>query len=703
LNKNFVIIEKLFPYNYERECVALTPDYGTAVWNSKNEVIAIQQAVHNAMEKLSIETGIIEKFRTKPVIVKPNLVLVYNDIGTVKKYYPETTDPRVLDALIVWLKEKAGCPEIIIAESSGRGAPTRANFKLSGVDRIARHRGCRLVALEEQPAVRYVLPQAKVQREILIPELFDHVVKGNYAYISVPKLKTNLYTGVTLGFKNAMGVIPYNLRQRAHNYNIDRKLVEMLYLFKPDVVLIDGVVGGEGECPGPVYPVDSRMIIAGNHAVETDRIATQLMGFDPKKIKLFTIADELGFGEENIKIIGSTEQVHFREPDTSLISNHVQQHFPGITVLYGLSKPFSQEMLKKLNETIKTQNTIDVSYVHAMENSCRGGCVASTRLGFAMLEAEGYTVHRSGVLIIGEGLELSGERLWFDKNGKPYTLDAIKKLSGKKAVIGSCSKPACKAGNWFVDGCMPLANAPHAILHKISKTSCKILSVQNKRLGILIKAILEQRRARINVLKSGKRLDVEFPFKDEPDKISEQFLGSNDSFLSWPLSPIKDKKEKKKLIADEDNMAIASIMGTIVPCLMEKISWYVKGIVTAIITWGPFIAGLRLTGNLFNLLKYFSLWILQGLSITMLNEVSSTISSPRIFAGLLFFLLFVLLEIVHIAELPIAMREYRRAQERGEVKKSFKRLSMLILGTLVSGFPAWFPYKLSLERDVDIV
>ncbi|MBV5272965.1 MAG: DUF362 domain-containing protein, partial [Lamprocystis purpurea] len=84
--------------------------------------------------------------------------------------------------------------------------------------------------------------------------------RGDAAYVSVPKLKTNLYTGVTLGFKNAMGVIPYNLRQRHHHYAIDRKLVEMLYLFKPDLVFIDGVVGGEGECPAPVDPVDSRHI-----------------------------------------------------------------------------------------------------------------------------------------------------------------------------------------------------------------------------------------------------------------------------------------------------------------------------------------------------------------------------------------------------------------------------------------------------------
>ncbi len=94
-------------------------------------------------------------------------------------------------------------------------------------------------------------------------------------------MKTNLYTGVTLGFKNAMGCLSYNLRQRNHNHAIDQKLVDMLHLFKADLVIIDGIVGGEGNCPAPVEPVQSRVIISGNHSVETDRVAIRMMGFDP--------------------------------------------------------------------------------------------------------------------------------------------------------------------------------------------------------------------------------------------------------------------------------------------------------------------------------------------------------------------------------------------------------------------------------------
>jgi uncharacterized protein (DUF362 family) len=264
-------------------------------------------------------------------------VLVYRDLGTKEKSYPETTDPRVLDALVLWLAPRA--KSVTIVESSGRGSPTRASFLLSGVDRLARRRGCGLVALEEEPVDRYYLPKARVQKEILIPRIFSAVVRGEACYVSVPKLKTNLYTRVTLGFKNAMGVLPYNLRNRDHNRLINHKLVDMLYLFKPDLTLIDGVVGGEGECPAPVFPVDSRAIIAGDHAVETDRAAARFMGFDPDDIELMRAADELGFGDpEGARVLGDSAPVPFRPADASLYSERVRRRFPELIALTGLDQ-----------------------------------------------------------------------------------------------------------------------------------------------------------------------------------------------------------------------------------------------------------------------------------------------------------------------------------------------------------------------------
>ena len=82
-----------------------------------------------------------------------------------------------------------------------------------------------------------------------VPRIISNVIRGEMLYVSVPKMKTNLYTEVTLGFKNAMGTLPTNMRYRNHTWQINSKLTDLLFLFKPDLTIIDGIIAGEGLTP----------------------------------------------------------------------------------------------------------------------------------------------------------------------------------------------------------------------------------------------------------------------------------------------------------------------------------------------------------------------------------------------------------------------------------------------------------------------
>lgn len=304
--------------DFQQDYVSLPKNYGSEEYYARDDIKAIYQAIKSNLNKLNAKLNFLETLKGKKVIIKPNLVIVFHKFGLVKDDYPESTDPRVIDAIIHYIKPYA--KEIVIAESSGRGMPTRASFKIAGYDRLAKYHGITLIPLEEQPVTRYILPKATVMKEILLPKIFQDVITGKAFYISVPKMKTNLYTGVTLGFKNAMGLIPYNLRQRNHNYLINEKLVDMLYLFKPNLVIIDGIVGGEGNTPAPVDPVDSRIIISGNNSVETDRVATRIMGFNPDEIKLISHATAMGFGDPDVEIIGEEPIIPFRPAIRNIFS-----------------------------------------------------------------------------------------------------------------------------------------------------------------------------------------------------------------------------------------------------------------------------------------------------------------------------------------------------------------------------------------------
>ncbi len=679
-----VIIERLQPGNYEEDCAALPRDYGTRAWEDRPEVRAVRAAVFSALDALNERCGIEARFKDRPVLVKPNLVTVYHDMGLKRKSYPETTDPRVLDATVLWLARLAS--EIVIVESSGRGAPTRGSFKVAGLDRLARHRGCGLVALDEEPVDRYFLPKASVQQEILVPRIFSRVVRGEAAYVSVPKLKTNLYTEVTLGFKNAMGAIPYNLRQRDHNYNIDRKLVEMLYLFKPDLVLIDGVVGAEGECPAPVDPVDSRMIIAGDQSVETDRVATRLMGFNPASIRLMQVADELGFGDpDNVEIIGDQSPLAFRPADTSLISERMQSAFPTVKVLIGIDKGLPGNSANPAGDI--PAGDIDPQAVQAMEASCRGGCVATTRFAFAMLEAEGVSIQRNIVVIVGAGLktggcgasedargtgkstsESCGSPLWYDYQGKAYDLDAIKALPGKKMAAGSCSKILAPSVDRHIIGCMPMPNAPHMVLHELSGRPCRIMSLKNRNLIPMLLALLGQRSARRRLIKKGERLDVPLGLEEStagprlprPEEVSHDWI-------EWPLPALGDT-EKRQLLDFEDDAALAGLRGMLVFRTKEKMLWRLQAVLTIIVTLSPALCAI----------------------------ISMSLAPVAGLAWQSWLGLFAAIEALHALEIPAALKASRSFHERRGSTWTGGARTKAIVGTLLTGYPSWLPKKLKV-------
>ena len=226
--KSVVVISTARELDYQQDYVSLPREYGTAAFDQREDIRAIRETVFANLTTLDQKIHFTEKIINRKVLIKPNLVTVFHDLGMHERDYPESTDPRVLDSVVLFIQQFTR--DIQIVESAGKGIPTRAAFRIAGLDRLAKVRGVELIALEEQPVERYLLPRAKVMREMIIPRTFTPVIYGEAFYISLPKMKTNLYSQVTLGFKNAMGTIPYFLRLRNHNHALDEKLVDMMRL-----------------------------------------------------------------------------------------------------------------------------------------------------------------------------------------------------------------------------------------------------------------------------------------------------------------------------------------------------------------------------------------------------------------------------------------------------------------------------------------
>ena len=545
-----VVISQAREMDFTRDYVSLPREYGSPAYEQREDVRAIRQVVRENLEKLDAETRFIDKLRGRKVIIKPNLVTVFHDLGMPHRDYPESTDPRVIDAVVEFLL--AFTPHITIVESSGRGMPTQAAFHVAGLDRLAKYRKIGLVALEEQPVDRYLLPRARVMREIVVPRIFSEVVRGEAFYISMPKMKTNLYTGVTLGFKNAMGTLAYNLRQRNHNHAINQKLVDMLHLYRADLVIIDGIVGGEGNCPAPVDPVQSRVIVSGNHSVETDRVATRLMGFDPETIPLMRIAAADGFSDPAVRVIGEVQLTPYRPADPSLLGDWMKEHFPNVKVLMG---PIQPDM--PMPEDGRRLNAEEMSRI---ENSCRGGCLATTRYAFDMFFHEGQKRNFKLTLLLGAGVQRDGTLWYYDRDGKPYSLADIAALKGKKVAIGTCARQLKGVVDRYVDGCMPFPNSPHMIVHQMSGSMCTVISPRNRYLLPALFATLRACERRKALLRTGQRIDI--PLRHENALYATRELSEaekNQPYIYEPFEPLTPA-EIKTLCAAENRNILATFL-----------------------------------------------------------------------------------------------------------------------------------------------
>ncbi len=541
-----VVVTKAPSMNFRTDYVALPKNYGSTEYFEREDVKAIYETVFKNLNLLDAETGFSKKFAAcERLYIKPNLVSVYHKAGMKDSDYPESTDPRVFDAVIAYMKRFQ--KNIVITESSGKPMPTRNSFKVSGIDRIAKYHNTGLVTMETCPVVRYMLPKAEVMREVYIPEIYKDIVDGKACYVSVPKLKTNIYTGVTLGFKNAMGAIPYALRERNHSYYINKKLADLLYLFKPDVILIDGIIGGEGNTPAPVDPVDTHVIISGTDPVGTDKVATRIMGIDPDTIPLIIEAERRGFASPNLTISGDDiPTFNFRRANPSLMDEDFHKVFPNILTLAGHNLPHAPK--------ISSLDEVTPELVRKLEIACDGGCLNALRSGFEyVIYAPKKNTTLPLIIIVGGGVLIDGKRYWFDRDGNAYEESQIRAMKDPIFTVGNCASCLDDVAKYTTPGCCAPSRHMLAAADAMHITF-PLLSTKNKSfIHFGISAVMMVGSRVISCLK-GNWIDCPSEHKDVIYPIPELSEDNKElNYVEWPL-PKMDWKTRWKMAKDQLNI-----------------------------------------------------------------------------------------------------------------------------------------------------
>jgi len=242
----------------------------------------IADAITRGIRELGVRP---EELRGKRILLKPNLVETASGAPHIN------THPLVLrGAIEAFLR--LGASAVMVAEGPGHRRDTLAVYEESGLadvlteDRIPFH--------DLNYITGYDLPNAGRQsrlKTLTFPGLFQEVDW----IVSVAKMKTHHWAGVTLSMKNLFGVMPgiyYGWPKNVlHHAGIENAILDINATLKPHFAIVDGIVGMEGDGPIMGDPKKVGVLVMGRNLAAVDATCCRIMGIDPYQVSYLERAD----------------------------------------------------------------------------------------------------------------------------------------------------------------------------------------------------------------------------------------------------------------------------------------------------------------------------------------------------------------------------------------------------------------------------
>lgn len=122
-------------------------------------------------------------------------------------------------------------------------------------------------------------------------------VLGADFLVSMPKMKTHHWAGVTLSLKNMFGIVPGSCygwpKNVLHWAGINQSILDINAAARPDFAIVDGIVGMEGNGPIQGTSKASGVLVLGNDPVAVDSTCCRIMGLVPERVKYLAQAGTL--------------------------------------------------------------------------------------------------------------------------------------------------------------------------------------------------------------------------------------------------------------------------------------------------------------------------------------------------------------------------------------------------------------------------
>jgi len=215
--------------------------------------------------------------KDKTVLLKANLV-GHDPHGFIN------THPAVIAATRECFL-KLGASRVLIGDGPALDRDTQAILESVRLTEFTGKLGADFCDLNIDDVERVPLEtRASLLKELYLPK----TVLGADFFVSMPKLKTHHWAGVTLSMKNLFGIVPGSCygwpKNILHWAGIDRSILDINAAARPDFVIVDGILGMEGNGPIQGNSKHAGVLLFGDDPVAADSSACRAMGLQPEKI-----------------------------------------------------------------------------------------------------------------------------------------------------------------------------------------------------------------------------------------------------------------------------------------------------------------------------------------------------------------------------------------------------------------------------------
>lgn len=267
---------------------------GAGLWSCapgrRSEVFIAKAATYGADLVPLLTAGLRElgispaEVAGKRILLKPNLVEPRAEAEHIN------THPAVVRAAAESFL-KLGAAAVEVGEGSGHCRDPLRVLEESGLAEVLHEDRIRFTDLNlddwgEVPNAG----SATTLREFAIP---DAVRRADWV-VSIAKMKTHHWAGVTLSMKNLFGVLPGALygwpKNVLHVAGIHQSIVDICATVRPRFAIIDGIIGMDGDGPIMGEAKPAGVLVMGRDLPAVDATAARVMAIDPERIPYLAVA-----------------------------------------------------------------------------------------------------------------------------------------------------------------------------------------------------------------------------------------------------------------------------------------------------------------------------------------------------------------------------------------------------------------------------